>query len=863
MARSTTDLDRLAYNPPPDYHTALQNNYPGFQQQQLQQQQHGSSRINSSHPEIWHHQLSNAAGHHQLPNAAGHHQLPNAAAAAAMAALQATSSPPHQQTWQHQYNLHPSRTDIRFIHGSQHNIIQDDIIYPLTNNHTYSTPDLNKLGAIDAVDAGSAQYTVYKMGNFYPEYAPNINNNNTNLRPMAMQGSIMNIISNSTPDLAMKGNELHNHHHMNLHNLTAPLVAATATTGPGGGDQFGARYSDFTLQKTTGLVKEEQQEPIYQNQVPYYLRGETESSTTEPIYQNLPAHQPQQQQGQQQLEEEEEQSGENEMMEEMKEIQHYDESVEGLTEGIKIDDSPRKDNSANSALEQDMLMSRKQNGGTGIITSFSAKKGFTLSQENLTNSTSTQDIKTTYFSSAKVMDNNLSHHHHINQEVSADAEIFLAAAGSSASKSAAGGVSSRHKHESSLLSQQQASAISTPVQHQVDHQHQLSAASATTPVSAAISGSSSIKSKMGQLQSNLSLLNLNLSGGGGGGGILSKKKSLGSRSSHSSSETSRKGSSISRSRPDLTATTEMEFKDPTKIPKESIGAYLETKLLEGDVVGEFETIPKKKATGCNTSVAELPENADRNRFANVLPYNENRVKINNETDNKYGYVNASHISATVGSQQRFYIAAQSPMPNTVHNFWSMVLMYDVHLIVMLTELSGSTKGSGCTPYCPQSDGSSIEIGDYTITKKFSSESGSFVTTTLQLLDKSSRRKRQVWHIQFTDWNETGGVPTKSVSAYLQFLEELAAVRRVAASEIPAGNNKNPPVLVHDSAGVGRTGVTILADILLYCLDHNIDINIPKILTHLRQQRMLMVQTVAQYKFIHETLIGYLRQSRLI
>ena len=70
-------------------------------------------------------------------------------------------------------------------------------------------------------------------------------------------------------------------------------------------------------------------------------------------------------------------------------------------------------------------------------------------------------------------------------------------------------------------------------------------------------------------------------------------------------------------------------------------------------------------------------------------------------------------------------------------------------------------------------------------------------------------------------------------------------------------------LVHCSAGVGRTGVAILTDILLYCVDHNVDIDIPKMLTHLRQQRMLMVQTVAQYKFVHTALIAYLKQSRLI
>jgi len=323
---------------------------------------------------------------------------------------------------------------------------------------------------------------------------------------------------------------------------------------------------------------------------------------------------------------------------------------------------------------------------------------------------------------------------------------------------------------------------------------------------------------------------------------------------------------LTRSRPDLLSDHSVqdpppEFRAPTKIPKESIGPFLENKLLEGDVVREFQLIHKKKVAGCNTSVADMEENLDRNRFQDVVPYDENRVKINNDKENKFGYINASHISATVGDSQRFYIAAQGPLPNTVHNFWSMVHMCDVHLILMLTDVSGTTKGSGCIPYWPVNDGSSIEIGDFTVTKKFSADSGSYTTTTLQLLHIPSKRKRRVWHVQYSDWTEQG-VP-RDVSTYLTALEEMAAIRRLSAGEIAAGNNKNPPVLVHCSAGVGRTGVTILADILLYCLDHNIDIDIPKVLTHLRQQRMMMVQTLAQYKVVHQVLIKYLAQSRLI
>ena len=95
-------------------------------------------------------------------------------------------------------------------------------------------------------------------------------------------------------------------------------------------------------------------------------------------------------------------------------------------------------------------------------------------------------------------------------------------------------------------------------------------------------------------------------------------------------------------------------------------------------------IPRRKA-GADFGTAAHSDNVSRNQYQDVLPYEENRVRLMPSRDNKMGYINASHISAAVGSAQRFYIAAQGPLSSTVNDFYQLIWENDVYVVVMLAE----------------------------------------------------------------------------------------------------------------------------------------------------------------------------------
>ncbi|KAJ8307996.1 hypothetical protein KUTeg_012870 [Tegillarca granosa] len=299
--------------------------------------------------------------------------------------------------------------------------------------------------------------------------------------------------------------------------------------------------------------------------------------------------------------------------------------------------------------------------------------------------------------------------------------------------------------------------------------------------------------------------------------------------------------------------------DESRAPKDERRRLLENKLSENLVFKEFEEIPKK-VPSMECQVAKLPENESRNRFRDVLPYDATRVKLSSRKDNPSGYINASHVKLSVGERIWWYIATQAPLENTVTDFWQMIWEQEVDVIGMLTAFAEMGKMK-CFTYWPQEIGPAhtMIFGDFQVTLMFCNDSLCYITNRISVVHLPSKKERQVWHLQYTDWPDHGC--PDDMYGFLGFLDEVESVQRLAESE--EGSGKKSPIVIHCSAGVGRTGVVILTQVMKWCLEHNHDIDLPRALGAIRQQRMFLVQTLGQYNFIHKTLIQYLKNTRLI
>ncbi|XP_059584496.1 tyrosine-protein phosphatase non-receptor type 3 isoform X4 [Alligator mississippiensis] len=222
-------------------------------------------------------------------------------------------------------------------------------------------------------------------------------------------------------------------------------------------------------------------------------------------------------------------------------------------------------------------------------------------------------------------------------------------------------------------------------------------------------------------------------------------------------------------------------------------------LENGTVLTQFEQLYRKKP-GLAVTCAKVPQNMDKNRYKDVLPYDATRIILQGDED----YINANYVTMEIPSAGivNRYIATQGPLPHTCAHFWQVVWDHRLTLIIMLT----------------------------TLTERGRTEQEHIVT-----------------HLQYVAWPDHG-VPDDSTD----FLEFVNCMRPKRV--------KNEPVLVHCSAGIGRTGVLVTMETALCLIERNQPVYPLDIVRKMRDQRAMMVQTSSQYKFVCEAILRVYKEG---
>ncbi|XP_019900977.1 receptor-type tyrosine-protein phosphatase S isoform X9 [Esox lucius] len=240
--------------------------------------------------------------------------------------------------------------------------------------------------------------------------------------------------------------------------------------------------------------------------------------------------------------------------------------------------------------------------------------------------------------------------------------------------------------------------------------------------------------------------------------------------------------------------------------------------------------------------SNLEVNKPKNRYANVIAYDHTRVVLAPLEGSSPGvlgsdYINANYIDGY--RKQNAYIATQGPLAETFGDFWRMVWEQRAASVVMMTRLEEKSRIK-CDQYWPTRG--TETYGMIQVTLLDTMELATFCVRTFSLHKSGSSERREVRQFQFTAWPDHG-VP-EYPTPFLAFL------RRVKACNPPDAG----PVIVHCSAGVGRTGCFIVIDAMLERIRHERTADVYGHVTLMRSQRNYMVQTEDQYGFIHEALL---------
>ncbi|XP_071054817.1 putative receptor-type tyrosine-protein phosphatase mosPTP-1 isoform X3 [Onthophagus taurus] len=304
-----------------------------------------------------------------------------------------------------------------------------------------------------------------------------------------------------------------------------------------------------------------------------------------------------------------------------------------------------------------------------------------------------------------------------------------------------------------------------------------------------------------------------------------------------------------------------EYKGP--IPVNMFCKHVAQLHADGDIgfSKEYEIIQGIATQDEHSSeISQHPDNRVKNRYLNITAYDHSIVQLLSMPGQKKNieYINANYIDGF--SISKAYIGTQGPLPSTFDCFWRMVWEQRVTIIVMITNLVERGRGSffnrgsdyferKCDMYWPKEGVETYGVIQVRLVKE--DVMATYTVRTLQIRHlrvstikkkKAALAEKLVYQYHYTNWPDHG-TPDHPLPV-LHFVKKSSA----------ANPTDGGPIIVHCSAGVGRTGTYIVVDAMLKQIRTRNEVNIFGFLRHIRKQRNFLVQTEEQYIFIHDALL---------
>ncbi|XP_020031468.1 tyrosine-protein phosphatase non-receptor type 9 isoform X2 [Castor canadensis] len=288
--------------------------------------------------------------------------------------------------------------------------------------------------------------------------------------------------------------------------------------------------------------------------------------------------------------------------------------------------------------------------------------------------------------------------------------------------------------------------------------------------------------------------------------------------------------------------------------------HVNTRQKQG-IYEEYEDIRRENPVGtfhCSMS----PGNLEKNRYGDVPCLDQTRVKLTKRSGHtQTDYINASFMDGY--KQKNAYIGTQGPLENTYRDFWLMVWEQKVLVIVMTTRFEEGGRRK-CGQYWPLEKESRIRFGFLTVTNLGVENMNHYKKTTLEIHNTEERQKRQVTHFQFLSWPDYG-VPS-SAASLIDFLRVVRNQQSLAVSSMGSrskGQSPDPPIVVHCSAGIGRTGTFCSLDICLAQLEELGTLNVFQTVSRMRTQRAFSIQTPEQYYFCYKAILEFAEKEGMV